>query len=591
MPALSINVPFPVFQDRDGQPLDNGYVYIGTPYLDPQTNPVQVYFDEALTIPAAQPLRTINGYVSNAGTPAQLYVNGVNFSIKVLDSKANLVYSFPDGSGISPNASGVVYDPAGAGAVATTVQAKLRETVSVKDFGAVGDGVADDTAAIASAHATGKPVFYPYGTYKHVGYFPECEGAILGEGWSNQGGAKTTKIVFYNCTDTSKAAIKLKESSPKSNFFRIENIQIIASSWDAATGCLGFGIEAGNAPFIAKNVYVQSFKRNNILLHHDATLNGPYESLLENVVSVYSGEHGCVVANGANALTFINYQGKWNGAPAYSTPPSVAGNHDGLYITGTVALYPNYTPQAVNIIGGDCSYNSRYGWTFFEMADSASVMPGYAEGNLVKQAYIGVSVYNCKIAFSNIDGGIQEIQNDQSYPYYFFTNAFYLGGKQFHPANKYNLISNPTLPDTSGATYINAPQVTDFISRSNNFSITTFLRSNAKPDGTAVDPATESCSYYGGGGTYAIGIGSGSRHLKVQDNYIRLPDLYYQATGLGWGASAVARLNSTAAPAAGTWVQGDIVFNTAPTAGGFIGWVCVTGGTPGTWKTFGAISV
>lgn len=47
----------------------------------------------------------------------------------------------------------------------------------------------------------------------------------------------------------------------------------------------------------------------------------------------------------------------------------------------------------------------------------------------------------------------------------------------------------------------------------------------------------------------------------------------------------------TAAPTSGTWVQGDTVTNTSPTAGGFIGWVCVTGGTPGTWKTFGAISV
>ena len=36
----------------------------------------------------------------------------------------------------------------GAGAVGRSVQDKLRETVSVKDFGAVGDGVADDTAAI-----------------------------------------------------------------------------------------------------------------------------------------------------------------------------------------------------------------------------------------------------------------------------------------------------------------------------------------------------------------------------------------------------------------------------------------------------------
>ena len=46
----------------------------------------------------------------------------------------------------------------------------------------------------------------------------------------------------------------------------------------------------------------------------------------------------------------------------------------------------------------------------------------------------------------------------------------------------------------------------------------------------------------------------------------------------------------SAAPTTGTWAAGDIVNNTAPTAGGFAGWICVTGGAPGTWKTFGAIS-
>lgn len=151
MSALSIQVPFPVFNDRDGQPLDNGYVWIGAPNLSPQTNPVAVYFDEALTQLAAQPLRTINGYISNAGTPAQLYVDGVNFSILVQDSKGSMVYNFPEGTGISPNASGITYNPPFSGSASTTVSLKLSEWVSALDFGGIADGATDNTAAVQKA--------------------------------------------------------------------------------------------------------------------------------------------------------------------------------------------------------------------------------------------------------------------------------------------------------------------------------------------------------------------------------------------------------------------------------------------------------
>ena len=44
---------------------------------------------------------------------------------------------------------------------------------------------------------------------------------------------------------------------------------------------------------------------------------------------------------------------------------------------------------------------------------------------------------------------------------------------------------------------------------------------------------------------------------------------------------------AAAAPITGTWKTGDIVFDQSPVAGGFVGFVCVTAGTPGTWKSLG----
>jgi len=167
MSALSIQPTFPIFTGTDGLPLENGYIWIGEASLDPQGNPITVYWDAALTIAAAQPIRTLAGYPSRSGTPARVYVNS-DYSIRVQDKNASTVYSAPQATeryGNIINAAGVVYDPPFTGAVQTNVEAKLAQIVSVKDFGAVGDGVADDTAAFLNAFATGKAVYAPAGTY------------------------------------------------------------------------------------------------------------------------------------------------------------------------------------------------------------------------------------------------------------------------------------------------------------------------------------------------------------------------------------------------------------------------------------------
>jgi hypothetical protein len=66
-------------------------------------------------------------------------------------------------------ATKLAFTQAGTGAVARTVDSKLKDVVSVKDFGAVGDGVVNDTAAFVAANTavgSGGQLVVPPGTYK-----------------------------------------------------------------------------------------------------------------------------------------------------------------------------------------------------------------------------------------------------------------------------------------------------------------------------------------------------------------------------------------------------------------------------------------
>jgi hypothetical protein len=81
------------------------------------------------------------------------------------------------------NSDEVSFLQAGTGAVTRTVQSKLRDVVSVRDFGAVGDGVTDDTAAIQAALNSGADrVFVPAGTYKFSTLTMPADFELIGDG-------------------------------------------------------------------------------------------------------------------------------------------------------------------------------------------------------------------------------------------------------------------------------------------------------------------------------------------------------------------------------------------------------------------------
>jgi hypothetical protein len=50
-------------------------------------------------------------------------------------------------------------------------------------------------------------------------------------------------------------------------------------------------------------------------------------------------------------------------------------------------------------------------------------------------------------------------------------------------------------------------------------------------------------------------------------------------------------LTATSVPTTGDFKRGDIIWNSEPSAGGTMGWVCVTSGSPGTLKAFGDIAL
>ena len=155
------------FFDNNGTPLSGGLLYT---YAAGTTTPLETYTTLAGVTANSNPIvlnsagRVANEIWLNAGSTYKfLLQTSVAVQIGVWDnipgSNDLSALSLPTGS------ASVGFIQSGTGAVATTVQAKLREYVSVTDFGAVGDGVTPDDAAFAAWTTE-------IATTKKIGYIP-----------------------------------------------------------------------------------------------------------------------------------------------------------------------------------------------------------------------------------------------------------------------------------------------------------------------------------------------------------------------------------------------------------------------------------
>jgi hypothetical protein len=171
-PAGTTNNTNPIILDAAGRPpqeiwLSMTYAY---KFILKDFNDVQIAsYDNIPGLPQpplvndASSVSYEQGYTSTAGS----FIIGRTYLIVTVGTT-----NF-QAIGASLNAPGIYFTATGVGSgdgtaqLVRTVQSKLQESVSVKDFGAVGNGTADDTAPIQAAINSGaKRIYLPAGTYR-----------------------------------------------------------------------------------------------------------------------------------------------------------------------------------------------------------------------------------------------------------------------------------------------------------------------------------------------------------------------------------------------------------------------------------------
>lgn len=234
-----INFDEQFFDNSTGAPVALGTVYFGQPNQDPKTNPKAPVDENGVDLDPIQALTSSGKFVQDINFPA-----GESYSYIVEDADNNQIDEQQEVSG-SDSVSGedgsskVGYLPGGTGAVPTNVQDKLREFVSIEDFGAIGNDATNNFTAIdlCNDYCTliGATMWIPDGIFlcnSQVAITCDVDGVgtiktgtQIGNG--RQGvfsleANKTIRNISFNCNSLS-AAITCQTAA--SSYATIENVK------------------------------------------------------------------------------------------------------------------------------------------------------------------------------------------------------------------------------------------------------------------------------------------------------------------------------------------------------------------------------
>ena len=210
----------------------------------PNTNSMLVFVNGSKQIAGVNYTETSNTVIT--------FASGLNAGDLV-----EAVYGIASSTAVITSAN-VAYNQGGTGAVDTNVQAKLRETVSVMDFGAVGDGTTDDTAAIQAAinsvsSTGGGTVYLPSGTYKTtVPLIMKVNVALVGSSKGNfQYNVSSSCVINYY---GSSQCILIDTTNGSTNV-EIRNINIDGTNSSAGTNGIYLHETSGTAGVQNINFY------------------------------------------------------------------------------------------------------------------------------------------------------------------------------------------------------------------------------------------------------------------------------------------------------------------------------------------------